>query len=170
MPDELWARAGLFGVLAGTAAFAECTPWLDRVVEALDENRRLLAELLADRLPDVGYHLPEATYLAWLDFETHRVRRRPGRRVVGARQRGTQTVGCPLGWKEPGTPASTSQHLRRSSPRRWNGWRQLRCDGSRRPEHGEGARFTVNRAPSPSIDYFRLISERRTYRRMPPWR
>ncbi len=69
MPDELWARAGLFGVLAGTAAFAECTPWLDRVVEALDENRRLLAELLADRLPDVGYHLPEATYLAWLDFE-----------------------------------------------------------------------------------------------------
>lgn len=69
MPDELWARAGLFGVLAGTAAFAECTPWLDRVVEALDENRRLLAELLAKRLPDVGYHLPEATYLAWLDFE-----------------------------------------------------------------------------------------------------
>lgn len=68
LPDELWAGAGLFGVLAGETAFTECVPWLDTVIEALDENRRLLGRLLADRLPAVGYHLPEATYLSWLDL------------------------------------------------------------------------------------------------------
>jgi len=33
----------------------------------LDFNRRLLGSLLAEHLPTVGYLMPEATYLAWLD-------------------------------------------------------------------------------------------------------
>ena len=33
----------------------------------LDRNRQLLGELLADRLPAVGYVPPQAGYLAWLD-------------------------------------------------------------------------------------------------------
>ena len=33
----------------------------------LDGNRRLLAELLAEHLPEVRYTPPEGTYLAWLD-------------------------------------------------------------------------------------------------------
>ena len=35
--------------------------------EQLDANRHRLADLLADHLPDVGYAVPDATYLAWLD-------------------------------------------------------------------------------------------------------
>jgi len=31
-------------------------------------QRQLLHDLLADRLPGVGYRVPEGTYLAWLDF------------------------------------------------------------------------------------------------------
>ncbi len=59
--------AGIFGVLAAEAAFRAGTPWLDELLVGLDHNRRLLGELLAKELPEVGYRLPEATYLAWLD-------------------------------------------------------------------------------------------------------
>lgn len=55
------------GVLASTAAFAEGTPWLDAAISQIDENRRLLATLLADRLPEIGYSAPAASFLAWLD-------------------------------------------------------------------------------------------------------
>jgi cystathionine beta-lyase len=55
------------GVLASTAAYDRGGPWLDGVLEYLDGNRRLLGELLAERLPGVRYVAPEGTYLAWLD-------------------------------------------------------------------------------------------------------
>jgi cysteine-S-conjugate beta-lyase len=55
------------GVLATEAAFADCEPWLDAVCSQLDENRMLLAKLLAQHLPSVGYLPPEASFLAWLD-------------------------------------------------------------------------------------------------------
>jgi cystathionine beta-lyase len=72
---ERWAEVGFLtshgastlGVLANTAAYREGEPWLDHVLRYLDRNRRLLGELLADRLPEVRYLPPEGTYLAWLD-------------------------------------------------------------------------------------------------------
>jgi cystathionine beta-lyase len=59
--------ASTFGVLASTAAFAHGRAWLADIVAYLDGNRRLLADLLAGHLPDVGYTPPEGTYLTWLD-------------------------------------------------------------------------------------------------------
>ena len=38
------------------------------MLASLDDNRRLLADLLADELPGVRYRMPQATYLAWLDL------------------------------------------------------------------------------------------------------
>lgn len=67
-PDEVFWRTSLFGYLASTAAFNEAEEWLDRAIAALQQNRELLATLLADRLPAVGYRQPGASYLAWLDF------------------------------------------------------------------------------------------------------
>ena len=72
---EHWAEVGFFaahgaanlGVAANTAAYEEGEPWLDGVLAYLDGNRRLLGELLATRLPEVRYTMPEGTYLAWLD-------------------------------------------------------------------------------------------------------
>jgi cystathionine beta-lyase len=72
---EHWARAGFLyghgastpGVLASTVAYDAGAGWLDGVLAYLDGNRRLLGELLADRLPGVRYTPPEGTYLAWLD-------------------------------------------------------------------------------------------------------
>jgi cystathionine beta-lyase len=71
-----WERVGFLythgastpGVLASTAAYDVGGPWLDGVLAYLAENRRLLGELLADRLPGVRWTPPEGTYLAWLDF------------------------------------------------------------------------------------------------------
>lgn len=56
------------GVIAQTAAYDEGREWLGRLVTELDENRRLLGELVATQLPTVRMLHPEATYLAWLDF------------------------------------------------------------------------------------------------------
>lgn len=73
---ETWARFGqlaehgasTLGVLASAAAYADGGPWLDGVLDYLDGNRALLAELVADRLSGVRHVPPEGTYLAWLDF------------------------------------------------------------------------------------------------------
>ena len=61
-------HAGHFGALASVAAYREGAPWLDDVVAVIDHNRALLAELLAEKLPEVGYTPPRAGYLTWLDF------------------------------------------------------------------------------------------------------
>jgi cystathionine beta-lyase len=67
LPESLRFHAGHFGVLGTSAAFESGGPWLDELLAYLDGNRRLLAELLAERLPEVGYVPAEAGYLAWLD-------------------------------------------------------------------------------------------------------
>jgi cystathionine beta-lyase len=55
------------GIAASTAAYAEGREWLHDLVAYLDGNRRALVDLLAAELPGVRCHLPEATFLAWLD-------------------------------------------------------------------------------------------------------
>ncbi len=64
----LWTySASTLGILANTVAYEEGGPWLEETVSYLDGNRRHLADLLGRLLPDVGYIIPEGTYLAWLD-------------------------------------------------------------------------------------------------------
>ncbi len=58
------------GVIAHTAAMEQGRGWLDEVVHELDANRYLLADLLRESLPGVGYRVPDSTYLAWLDFSS----------------------------------------------------------------------------------------------------
>jgi cystathionine beta-lyase len=67
LPESLRFHAGHLGVLATIAAFESGVGWLDELVDYLDGNRRLLAELLETRLPEVRYAMPEAGYLTWLD-------------------------------------------------------------------------------------------------------
>lgn len=67
MPEAAMFRAGLLGVTASMAAWRNGGPWLTELLGYLDGNRRLLTALLAEHLPGVGYHPPDAGYLAWLD-------------------------------------------------------------------------------------------------------
>ena len=68
LPYEVEWRMGQFGAIASIAAFREGGHWLDGVLASLDDNRRLLADLIDDELPGVRYRVPDATYLAWLDL------------------------------------------------------------------------------------------------------
>jgi cystathionine beta-lyase len=67
LPEVVSHGASHLGVLAHTAALAECGDWLDALLRGLDAKRQLLGALLAEHLPGVGWTRPEATYLAWLD-------------------------------------------------------------------------------------------------------
>jgi cystathionine beta-lyase len=70
-----WAENGFMfehgastpGVRTSTAAYRAGGGWLADVVGYLDGSRALLAGLLAEQLPAIGYRPPEGTYLAWLD-------------------------------------------------------------------------------------------------------
>lgn len=81
-PEVEW-RTGLFGALAGVAAFSpESDAWLDAQMAALDVNRRLLADLLAEHLPLAGYRVPDAGYLAWIDVSAYGWGDDPARRIL----------------------------------------------------------------------------------------
>ncbi|MDX3383860.1 pyridoxal phosphate-dependent aminotransferase [Streptomyces niveiscabiei] len=67
LPEEVGHGPSHLGVIAHTAALRDGGEWLDAVLAGLDENRRLLAGLLARHLPAVRYTPAQATYLAWLD-------------------------------------------------------------------------------------------------------
>lgn len=59
------------GAVAARAAYDDGDPWLASLVERLDQQRALLASLLASHLPDVRMRPLEATYLAWLDASAY---------------------------------------------------------------------------------------------------
>ncbi len=59
------------GVEAAIAAYTQCDDWLAALVERLDGQRRLLAELLATELPLARMRPLEATYLAWIDLRAY---------------------------------------------------------------------------------------------------
>ncbi|WP_454345466.1 MalY/PatB family protein [Streptomyces canus] len=67
LPEEVGHGPSHVGILAHTAALRDGGAWLDALLAGLDDNRRLLAELLAESLPAVRWAPAESTFLAWLD-------------------------------------------------------------------------------------------------------
>lgn len=67
IPEEVSHGPSHLGIIAHTAALRDGGDWLDAVLRGLDDNRRLLDGLLAERLPAVRYRPAAGTYLAWLD-------------------------------------------------------------------------------------------------------
>ncbi|WP_030983268.1 MalY/PatB family protein [Streptomyces sp. NRRL S-1813] len=67
IPEEVSHGPSHLGIIAHTAALRDGGDWLDAVRAGVDDNRRLLAGLLAERLPEVRYRPAAGTYLAWLD-------------------------------------------------------------------------------------------------------
>lgn len=68
LPPGLEYATSHLGVRLHTAALLGAREWLADLVADLDDNRTLLAELLAEHLPTVRWRPVEATYLAWLDM------------------------------------------------------------------------------------------------------
>ncbi len=67
--EQRWEAllASHLGVHATIAALLNARPWLDAAVAQVDSNTRHLSALLAERLPQVRYRPPQASFLAWLD-------------------------------------------------------------------------------------------------------
>ncbi|MCE7482386.1 MULTISPECIES: MalY/PatB family protein [Microbacterium] len=83
LPIEVEWRTGQFGLLAAVAAFSEESDgWLDGLLDTLDENRRLLATLLAEHLSGARYRMPDAGYLAWIDLTELGWGDNPARRIL----------------------------------------------------------------------------------------
>ncbi len=68
LPDHLLGAVGSPGAEAMLAAWTQADEWLDQTLVQLESNRDHLAARLREELPEVRFTLPEATYLAWLDF------------------------------------------------------------------------------------------------------
>ena len=68
VPSHVFGAVGSLGAEATLAAWTNGEPWLDATRAHLTEQRDHLAGRLSAELPEVGFALPEATYLAWLDF------------------------------------------------------------------------------------------------------
>ncbi len=56
-----------FGYAACEAAYKSAGPWLDECLKVLEGNCRLFTDFLAGRVPVFSCHMPEGTYLAWMD-------------------------------------------------------------------------------------------------------
>lgn len=69
-PDEVTCRTSILGLHANVTAFGE-TAWLDKTLERIVANERLVAELLRENLPSAGYHRPSAGYLGWIDLRAY---------------------------------------------------------------------------------------------------
>ena len=68
LPDHLLGAVGSPGAEATLAAWTAGDGWLAATCDHLVAQRDHLAGRLAAELPETGFSLPEATYLAWLDL------------------------------------------------------------------------------------------------------
>ena len=72
---------GLSGECAHGSRF-ESLDWLEAALKTLDENRKYLKELLDEKLPQVGYRIPDFSYLAWLDLSALNLGENPGKTLL----------------------------------------------------------------------------------------
>jgi cystathionine beta-lyase len=68
LPEAMHWRSSIVGAFAMAEAFNNGEAWLDATLETLWENALHLKAELARLLPSVKMHLPEASYLGWLDI------------------------------------------------------------------------------------------------------
>ena len=81
MPPAVRWRSSLFGATAGTIAY-QSTAWLDQAVATNDNNRHFLKRILDEKLPQVGYRIPDFSYLAWLDLTSLELGQDPFQRLL----------------------------------------------------------------------------------------
>lgn len=83
VPGHARGGVGILGQYCTKAAWESGEPWLGEVKRTLDANRHSLVRSLHERLPEVRVHLPEATYLAWLDCTRLGLGKSPAAHFVG---------------------------------------------------------------------------------------
>lgn len=69
-PPDLYGTVAIPGVVATLAAWRHGTLWQETLLAVLDRNRHHVQDTIRTDLPEVRHHLPEATYLSWLDVSS----------------------------------------------------------------------------------------------------
>ena len=82
VPSHVFGAVGSPGAEATLAAWTKGAPWLAETRAHLTAQRDHLAARFAEELPAVGFTLPEATYLAWLDFREVGLGDDPAKRLL----------------------------------------------------------------------------------------
>ena len=67
LPARLTGAVNNLGVDATVAAWNEGQPWLDAVLAHLLAMRDYASDILRRELPAIRFHVPQGTYLLWLD-------------------------------------------------------------------------------------------------------
>lgn len=65
------AGGNIFAFVGAEAAFSQGEEWRRQMVDYLAANVAALRTFLSERMPRVSVLLPEASYLAWLDFSAY---------------------------------------------------------------------------------------------------
>ena len=60
--------ASAFGLVAAEAAYNHGEPWLEAVMDYVEDNYRYMKAYFAEHLPQIKVIAPEGTYLVWVDF------------------------------------------------------------------------------------------------------
>ena len=61
-------KTNLFAIVATKAAYSCGEPWLDLLLDYLQENLQFIKTFLQEKMPTVSVIEPEGTYLAWFDI------------------------------------------------------------------------------------------------------
>ena len=75
-------RASLLGAFASVAAFREGEPWLNKLMSQLDHNRKLVDQLVKEKLPLAKSHIPHCSYLSWIDFSEYKLEVEPATHIL----------------------------------------------------------------------------------------
>ena len=76
--DHLRLHVNSMGLFAARVAFSgKCDGWLNDLRHYLTANRDFLTEYVTQNMPDVNLTIPQATYLAWLDFSAYKLKKSP---------------------------------------------------------------------------------------------
>ena len=82
MPPAVHFRSSILGAFASAAAFRDGGVWLDSVIEQLDQNRKMVRDLLSAKLPSVKTHLPQSSYVSWLDLSALNLGENPAQTLI----------------------------------------------------------------------------------------
>jgi cysteine-S-conjugate beta-lyase len=75
---KMGMHVGSTGLVAAQVAYSgRCDGWLKELRKYLSDNRDFLLEYVTKRMPEVRTTVPDATYLAWLDFTQFDLKKKP---------------------------------------------------------------------------------------------
>lgn len=61
-------HVNLLGYISCEILYNNCEKWLDEVIDVIESNQKLVKDFFESNYPDISAHLPEGTYLQWIDF------------------------------------------------------------------------------------------------------